>query len=112
MELLKELPRDLDSNEIIGRELFLKITKEFPEIHLAEDKNHEDVLWSCYSIRVPLSLFKFFPSEGGINVTSPNKYITLNIHLEHQDPNYCTLPLEARDILNVFRDCLQRDDEV
>ena len=99
--ILYELPRDIPTNELVGRKFFRDLTKWIPELRLDSDIAHEEQYWGEYVMRLPYPLDVLSMSDHDIQLVanSVNGRHTLSICFKHQDPNNTTLPLRSRTIL-------------
>ena len=99
--ILYELPRDIPTNELVGRKFFRDLTKWIPELRLDSDIAHEEQYWGEYVMRLPYPLDVLAMSDHDIQLVanSVNGRHTLAICFKHQDPNNTTLPLRSRTIL-------------
>lgn len=96
-----ELPRDIPTNELVGRKFFRDLTKWIPELRLDSDIAHEEQYWGEYTMRLPYPLDVLSMSDFDIQLEakSIDNHHTLYICFRHQDPNNTTLPLRSRTIL-------------
>lgn len=105
-DIIRDLPRELPNNEVMGRQLFLKLTKLFPHIEVDSSKDHEDINWSVYTLRIPKEKLAMTDSPGSIQVSLSDvdeKYVYLTISLEDQDYNNSTLPLDTKEVYDNIR---------
>lgn len=105
-QIIKDLPRELPNNELLGRQLFLKLVKLFPQIEVDGSEDHENVDWSVYTIRIPKKQIAMTRSPSSIsvdisNVDETHLYITLA--LKDQDYNNSTLPLDTKQVYDNLR---------
>ncbi len=99
--IVYELPRDIPTNELIGRKFFRDLTKWIPELRLDSDTAHEEQYWGEYTMRLPYPLDVLGMSDLDIQMEAKSigDRHTLHIYFRHQDPNNTTLPLRSRTIL-------------
>jgi len=99
--VLYELPRELPTNELVGRKFFRDLTKWIPELRLDSDIAHEEQYWGEYVMRLPYPLDVLAMSDHDIQLEAKSlgERHTLFICFKHQDPNKTTLPLRSRTIL-------------
>jgi hypothetical protein len=100
-EVIYALPREIPTNELIGRKFFRDLTKWFPAISLSDSTPHEEQYWGHYSVLVPRPVYTEGLSDSSISVSSyseDNKhYIT--ILFKPQDADSTDLPVKARTLL-------------
>lgn len=105
-QTIAELPRELPNNELLGRQLFLKLTKLFPQIEVDSSKDHENIDWSVFTIRIPkdkLSMTQS-PSSVSVEITDVDeKFLYITLALEDQDYNNSTLPLDTKVVYDNLR---------
>lgn len=113
-EIIKNLDRELPNNELLGRQLFLKLTKLYPQIEVDSSEDHENINWSIYTVKVPKSLLIMTSSPESVSVElthvdEDNVYITLK--LEDQDYNNTTLPLDTKEVYDNIRNSLTQESD-
>jgi len=112
MEILKELERELPNNELLGRRLFMQLVSRFPDIALDEQKDHEEVNWSCYTVKIPHSRLGILNSPDSITlqITDADDHgISMLIKLEDQDYNNSTLPLDSKQVLDNLTESMNNE---
>lgn len=103
---ISKLPRELPNNELLGRQLFLKLTKLFPQIEVDSSLDHEEIDWSEFTIRVPKSKIAMTQSPSAVKVEISDvdeKYLYITLSLENQDYNNTTLPLDTKLVYDNLR---------
>jgi hypothetical protein len=107
--IIRNLERELPNNELLGRQLFLKLTKLFPQIEVDSSEDHENIDWSLYTFKIPKELIAMTSSPSSIDVEitdvdENSLYIT--VKLENQDYNSSTLPLDSKTVYDNIRNAL------
>jgi hypothetical protein len=108
-DTIQRLERELPNNEILGRQLFLKLTKLFPQIEVDSSEEHENINWSVYTLKVPKEFLAMTeaPDSMSVEVTDVDEnslYVTIS--LENQDYNNSTLPLDTKTVYDNIRGAL------
>lgn len=108
-EIIKTLDRELPNNELLGRQLFLKLTKLYPQIEVDSSEDHENINWSVYTVKIPKNILLMTKNPSSVSVEisdvdENNVYLTLK--LEDQDYNNTTLPLDTKEVYDNIRNAL------
>jgi hypothetical protein len=99
--IVNELPRDIPTNELVGRKLFLDLVKYCPQVKLYSSDCHETQYWAEYTVSIPRAIDTSI-SDSSIRLTHTkegDKHL-LTLRFEYEDPNSTTLPIKTRNLLH------------